>query len=102
MMRKSCLNHKIHFLLYHAEKVKQPVKSFLIISILKKKAMPTQEQIIQFKQSLRGKLIQPHDEDYNTSRKVYNGMINKHPALIAKCANVADVISSVNFARENK
>ena len=64
--------------------------------------MPTQEQIIQFKQSLRGKLIQPHDEDYNTSRKVYNGMINKHPALIAKCANVADVISSVNFARENK
>ncbi len=64
--------------------------------------MPSQEQIAQFKQSLRGKLIQPHDDDYENARKVYNGMINKRPALIAKCANVADVITSVNFARENK
>jgi FAD/FMN-containing dehydrogenase len=64
--------------------------------------MLTKDKISPLKQSLRGKLIQPHDDDYETARKVYNGMINKHPAAIAKCANVADVITTVNFARENK
>ena len=63
--------------------------------------MLTQENIEKLKQSLRGKLIQPHDDDYDICRKVYNGMIDKKPALIAKCANVADVITAVNFAREN-
>jgi len=51
--------------------------------------------------SLRGGLIQPGDEGYDESRKVYNGMIHKTPRLIVRCANVADVIRSVNFAREN-
>jgi len=64
--------------------------------------MISEEIITQFKQSLRGKLIQPHDAEYDTARKVYNGMINKRPALIAKCANVADVISAVKFGKENQ
>lgn len=63
--------------------------------------MLTEEKITQFKQALRGKLIQPHDADYDAARKVFNGMINKCPALIAKCAGVADVMAAVNFAREN-
>jgi len=50
--------------------------------------------------SLRGRLILPTDADYDTARAVYNGMIDKRPALIARCANVADVIRCVNFARE--
>jgi FAD/FMN-containing dehydrogenase len=54
-----------------------------------------------FKASLRGELIQPGDETYDTARKVYNGMIDRHPAMIARCADVADVITAVNFAREN-
>ncbi|MBX6763902.1 MAG: FAD-binding oxidoreductase [Rubrobacteraceae bacterium] len=49
----------------------------------------------------QGRLIQPGDETYDVARKVYNGMIDKHPALIARCADVADVIACVNFAREN-
>src|SRR3984893_4067013 len=53
------------------------------------------------KASLRGELIQPGDETYDAARKVYNGMIDKHPALIARCADVADVIAAVNFGREN-
>src|SRR5205823_11406760 len=53
------------------------------------------------KASLRGELIQPNDEGYDAARKVYNGMIDKHPALIARCADVADVIAAVNFAREH-
>ncbi len=51
---------------------------------------------------LRGELIQPGDDGYEAARKVYNGMIDRYPALIARCADVADVIAAVNFARENK
>jgi FAD/FMN-containing dehydrogenase len=53
------------------------------------------------KANLRGQLIQPNDEGYDAARKVYNGMIDKRPALIARCADVADVIAAVNFGREN-
>src|SRR3990170_3620887 len=55
----------------------------------------------QFKASLRGELIQPGDEGYDEARKVYNGMIDRRPRFIVRCADVADVISAVNFAREN-
>ena len=58
------------------------------------------DAILTFERSLRGRLIRPTDADYDTARAVYNGMIDKRPALIARCANVADVISAVNFARE--
>src|SRR5882672_7158629 len=62
----------------------------------------TTESIVELRSHLRGSLIEPHDADYNTARKVYNGMIDKHPALIVKCRDVSDVMTSVNFARENK
>jgi FAD/FMN-containing dehydrogenase len=58
--------------------------------------------IEQFKVSLRGQLIRPGDEGYEEARKIWNGMIDKHPALIARCTGVADVISAVNFARAKK
>ncbi|MFT3947030.1 MAG: FAD-binding oxidoreductase [Agriterribacter sp.] len=48
-----------------------------------------------------GELILPDDTGYDEARKVYNGMINKHPAAIAYCKDVNDVIACVNFAREN-
>jgi len=50
---------------------------------------------------LRGSLIQPGDPNYDEARKVFNAMISKRPRLIARCADVADVITSVNFAREH-
>jgi len=50
---------------------------------------------------IRGELIQPGDAHYDEARKVWNGMIDKKPALIARCASVDDVIVLVNFAREN-
>lgn len=56
----------------------------------------------QFQASLRGELIRPWDSDYDNARKIFNGMIDKHPALIASCTGVADVINTVNFARINK
>lgn len=64
--------------------------------------MISEDKITQLQQSLRGRVIQRHDEDYHTARKVYNGMIDKRPLLFAKCTGVADVITAVNFARENE
>src|SRR5262249_9101753 len=59
------------------------------------------EAVAAFKASLRGQLFQPQDAGYDEARSIFNSMIDKHPALIAHCANVADVIRSVNFGREN-
>ena len=55
----------------------------------------------EFASKLRGRIVKPTDADYNETRKVYNAMIDKHPGLIVKCVDVADVINSVNFGREN-
>src|ERR1700730_10337479 len=59
------------------------------------------DSVAQFKANLRGGAIEPHDQGYDDARKVYNGMIDKRPRLIARCVDVADVIQSVNFARES-
>jgi FAD/FMN-containing dehydrogenase len=51
--------------------------------------------------NLRGILLTPNDEGYDEVRQLYNGMIQRYPAMIARCVDVADVIQCVNFAREN-
>lgn len=51
---------------------------------------------------LRGKLIRPGDYAYDAARRVYNGMIDRRPALVVRPAGVADIVRSVNFAREGK
>jgi len=61
----------------------------------------TAATIEQLKVGLRGPLIQQGDADYAEARKAYNAMIDKYPRMIVRCADVADVISCVNFAREN-
>jgi hypothetical protein len=60
------------------------------------------EKIIkELKERLGEKLILPWDESYDETRKLWNAMIDKKPALIVQCKGVADVVDSVNFAREN-
>ena len=59
-----------------------------------------QEAITEFKGQLRGELIEPHDTRYEEARKVYNAMISRKPRLIAKCADVADVITAVHFGQQ--
>ena len=51
--------------------------------------------------ALRGQLIRPGDAAYDQARAVYNGMIDKHPAAIARCRDVADVIACVRFASQH-
>jgi FAD/FMN-containing dehydrogenase len=48
-----------------------------------------------------GRLIGPQDADYDDARKVYNGLIDKRPALIARCAGPEDVRKAVGFARDH-
>jgi FAD/FMN-containing dehydrogenase len=55
----------------------------------------------EFRANLRGELIQRGDAHYDGARKLYNAMIDKRPLLIARCADVADVISAVRFGREH-
>src|SRR3990172_10623578 len=46
---------------------------------------------------LRGQVIGPADPDYETARKVHNGMIDRRPAVIARCTGVADVRAALQF-----
>ena len=54
-----------------------------------------------FASILRGQLLRPGDDGYDEARTIWNAMIDKRPALIARCADQADVVESVNFARDN-
>ena len=61
------------------------------------------EAVVQkFKAGLRGELIRPGEGGYDDACKVWNGMIDKRPAMIAHCTGAVDVINAVNFARDNK
>jgi hypothetical protein len=64
--------------------------------------MPNETTIAAFKASLHGELIQPADPGYDAARKVYNAMIDRRPRMIARCADVADVMAAVKFGREQK
>src|SRR5215510_1527206 len=57
--------------------------------------------VMKFKEGLRGTLVRPKDTIYDDARALYNGMIDKRPAAIARCIDVADVIAAVNFGRDN-
>src|SRR5437660_2947428 len=50
---------------------------------------------------MRGPVIRAMDADYDAVRRPYNGMIDKSPAIIARCTDVADVVTAVKFARQN-
>ena len=58
-------------------------------------------QVHEFRAALRGQLISRADAEYDTARKVFNAMIDRRPALIARCAGAADVMSCVRFARDH-
>lgn len=55
----------------------------------------------RFASSLKGKLITPADEEYEQARGIWNGMIDRRPAMIAQCAGTADVVEAVAFASQH-
>src|SRR4051794_11777572 len=56
--------------------------------------------VAEIRSKFRGEVLEPGDPGYDDARKVYNAMIDKRPAIIARCTDVADVIAAVNFGRE--
>jgi FAD/FMN-containing dehydrogenase len=63
--------------------------------------MLDQTTIQKFSQTLSQPLIMPFDPEYDEGRSIWNGMVDKRPAMIAKCVNVDDIKNCVNFARRN-
>jgi FAD/FMN-containing dehydrogenase len=65
-------------------------------------ATAQQEALAQLAEGFGGELLRPDDAGYDAARAVYNSMIDGRPALIARCAGTADVISAVRYARERE
>ncbi len=63
--------------------------------------MPAPHQIQSLREHLRGEVIEPEDPGFDAARTIYNGMIDRRPRLIARCTNVADVMTAVAFGREH-
>ena len=57
--------------------------------------------IEQLRSAVGGQVITPEDAEYDALRKVWNGMIDCHPAVIVRCASTDDVVAAVNFGREH-
>jgi FAD/FMN-containing dehydrogenase len=58
-------------------------------------------KVEQLKTGFAGEVLLPGSEAYEGARKIWNAMIDKRPAIIARCADTPDVVRAVNFAREN-
>jgi len=58
-------------------------------------------RIEALKRNLKGQVFLPLDDGYEAARRIWNAMIDKHPALIVRCASTSDVVRAVNFARDN-
>ncbi len=61
-----------------------------------------ERSVEELRASFRGELVRPADAGYDEHRKVWNGSIDRRPALVARCAGVADVRTAVRFAREHE
>jgi FAD/FMN-containing dehydrogenase len=61
-----------------------------------------EQAVKELQAGFQGTLVRPSDVHYDEVRAVYNAMIDSYPALIARCANAADVVAAVNFARDHQ
>jgi FAD/FMN-containing dehydrogenase len=64
-------------------------------------AQSVSEALKRLRSSVRGTILVPEDEDFDASRRIWNGMIDKRPAVIVSCVGPADVMAAVRFAREH-
>jgi FAD/FMN-containing dehydrogenase len=57
--------------------------------------------IERLRSAIGGEVITPEDSSYEEARRVWNGRIDRHPALVVQCASTEDVAAAVNFGRDN-
>lgn len=62
---------------------------------------PDSAALAEFAQKVRGQLIRPADAEYESARRVWNGLIDRRPALIVRCVDAADIAAAVLFARQH-
>ena len=77
------------------------MKALQATTTIGREAVLDEETVQAFEASLGGELLRPGDEGYDEARRIWNGMIDRRPALIVRCTGTADVIEAVRFAREN-
>lgn len=68
-------------------------------NILNDKIHTASHQFEQLRGTLHGTLVMPRDPDYDEARRVWNGTVDKRPAMIIYCADADDVVAAVRFAR---
>ena len=76
------------------------MKPLEIANLIGGKTVVSNEEVEILKKQIRGLLIRVEDETYDEARQLWNGMFDKRPAVIVRCAGVADVINAVRFARD--
>jgi FAD/FMN-containing dehydrogenase len=59
------------------------------------------DRVDRLRREMTGRLILPEDDGYDDSRRLWNGMVDRRPALIAQCSGTPDVVAAVDFGREN-
>src|SRR5437879_126744 len=59
-------------------------------------------QIDELRVGFEGEIVLPGDGGYDSARTIWNAMIDRRPAVIARCAATSDVVRAVNFARDNR
>ncbi len=75
------------------------MSGFEITTLSGEETLRIEDAVEDLKQQIQGDVLLPSDDDYDQARKIWNGMIDKHPALIVRCTGPADVIDAVKFAR---
>ena len=60
----------------------------------------SRETLADLEGGLRGELLRPGSPGYDAARRIWNGMVDKHPAVIVRCAGVSDAMRAVRFARD--
>ena len=61
----------------------------------------TPEALAAFRAAFRGPILFPDDPGYDSARQIWNAMIDRRPAMIARCTGTADVVAAVKFARQH-
>jgi hypothetical protein len=85
---------------YSDHRFQQDVRRMNMTATLQSVSTPSIDRRV-LRDRLRGELIQPGDADYHEARTVWNGMIDRYPAAIARCSEVDDVVAAVGFARDH-